>query len=79
MLQRNLSSDTWSTSSPSFFTDLGVCRAVSFKNSHSPVLTAAGGTLLNYINPEALPVPDGVCLGQQHIHPEASWHWPFQT
>jgi len=30
----------WSTSSPSFFTDLGVCRVVSFTSSHSSLLTA---------------------------------------
>ncbi|KAK4831758.1 hypothetical protein QYF61_018956 [Mycteria americana] len=32
-LQWNLCSGTWSTSSSSFFTDLGVCRAVSFTNT----------------------------------------------
>ena len=34
-LQGNLCSGAWSTSSPSFFTDLGVCRAVSLTYSHS--------------------------------------------
>ncbi|KAM9590835.1 uncharacterized protein ACIBXB_005885 [Morphnus guianensis] len=34
-LQGNLCSGAWSTSSPSFFTDLGVCRVVSLTCSHS--------------------------------------------
>ena len=33
-LQGNLCSGTWSTSSPSFFPDLGVCRVVSLTSSH---------------------------------------------
>jgi len=34
-LQGNLCSSAWSTSSPSFFTDLGVCGVVSLTLSHS--------------------------------------------
>ena len=34
-LQGNLCSSAWSMSSPSSFTDLGVCRAVSLTYSHS--------------------------------------------
>jgi len=34
-LQGHLCSGTWSTSSPSFFTNLGVCRVVSLRNSYS--------------------------------------------
>jgi len=37
-LQGNLCSGTWSTSSPSFFTDLGFCRVVSLTYSHSSLL-----------------------------------------
>ena len=37
-LQGNLCSGTWTTSSPSFFTDLGVCRVVSLTFSHSSLL-----------------------------------------
>jgi len=38
-LQGNLCSRAWSTSSPSFFTDLGVCGVVSL-TSHSSLSTA---------------------------------------
>jgi len=38
---KTLCSGISSTSSPSFFTDLGVCRVVSFTSSHSSVSTAA--------------------------------------
>jgi len=37
-LQWNLCSHTWSTSSAFFFTDLAVCRAVAFTQSHSSLL-----------------------------------------
>jgi len=37
---KTLCSDVSSTSSPSFFTDLGVCRVVSLTSSHSSLLTA---------------------------------------
>jgi len=39
-LQGNLCSSTWSTSSASFFTDLGVCRVISLMHSHSSPSTA---------------------------------------
>ena len=39
-LQGNLCSGTWSTSSPSFFTDLGVCRVVSLTYCHSSLPAA---------------------------------------
>ena len=39
-LQGNLCSGTWSTSSPSFYTDLGVCRVVSLTLSHSSLYAA---------------------------------------
>ena len=37
-LQGILRSGTWSTSSPSFFTDLGVCRVVPLTSYHSALL-----------------------------------------
>jgi len=37
---KSLCSDILSTSSPSFFTDLGVCRVVSLTSSYSSLLTA---------------------------------------
>ena len=39
-LQENLCSSAWSSSSPSFFTELGVCRVVSLTCSHSFLLVA---------------------------------------
>jgi len=55
---RALSSSVLCTSSPSFFTDLGVCRVVSFTSSHSPLLTAVSLhfflPFLNYVIPEVL-------------------------
>ena len=56
-LQGNLCSGTWSTSSPSFFTDLGVCRVVSLTFSHSSLLAAAQHFLPfpKYVVTEALP------------------------
>jgi len=49
-----------STSSPSFFTDLAVCRVASFTSSHSSLLTVISAQfffllLLNYVITEALP------------------------
>ena len=48
-----------STSSPSFFTDFGVCRVVSFTSSCSSLSTAVSLQfflpLLNHVIPEALP------------------------
>jgi len=37
---KNLCSGTWSISSSSFFTDLGVCKVVSLTYSHSSLSTA---------------------------------------
>jgi len=54
-----LCSGVWSTSSPSFFTDLGVCRVVSLTLSHSSLLTALLPQffpLLKYVITEALPL-----------------------
>jgi len=56
--ERNLCSSTWSISSPSFFTDLGVYRVVSFTSSHSSLSTAISlqvFPLLKYVVTEALP------------------------
>jgi len=38
---KSLCTSIWSTSSPFFFTDLGVCRVVSLTSSHSSLSTAA--------------------------------------
>lgn len=35
MLHSNLGSSSWSTSTPSFFNDLGVCRVAAVTDSHS--------------------------------------------
>ncbi|KAM9591464.1 uncharacterized protein ACIBXB_006257 [Morphnus guianensis] len=59
-LQGNLCSGAWSTSSPSFFTDLGVCRVVSLTCSHSslrlPFTSVPTFFLLKNVIPEALPL-----------------------
>jgi len=55
---KTLCSGAWSTSSPSFSTDLGVCRAVSLTSSHFSLLTAIPQQvfpLLKYVIIEALP------------------------
>ena len=55
--KKNFCSSVWSTSSPSFFTDLGVCRVFSLTSSHSSLLTAISlqvCPLLNYAITEAL-------------------------
>jgi len=57
-LQGNLCSGVWSTSCPSFFTDLGVCRVVFLTLSHSFLSTAVPQQvfpLLKYLIIEALP------------------------
>ncbi|KAM9590816.1 uncharacterized protein ACIBXB_005871 [Morphnus guianensis] len=51
-LQGNLCSGAWSTSSPSFFTDLGGCRIVSLTYSHSSLPVAVAQQffpLLKYV------------------------------
>ncbi|KAK4810884.1 hypothetical protein QYF61_013292 [Mycteria americana] len=53
-LQRNLCSSTWSISSPSFFTDLGVCRVVSYFSLPAAVVQQFF-PLLKYVITEALP------------------------
>jgi len=57
-LQGNLCSGTWNTSSPSFFTDLGVYRAVSLTYSHSSFLLqfTPPSHLHKHIITEALPL-----------------------
>jgi len=56
-LQGNLCPSAWSTSSPSFFTVLGVCRAVSLTYSHSSLYPAAVfSPLLKYV------------VSQRHYH-----------
>jgi len=57
---KTLSSVISSTSSPSFFTDLGACRVVSLTSSHSSVFTAISpqffSPLLKYVITEVLPL-----------------------
>ncbi|KAM9599800.1 uncharacterized protein ACIBXB_003644 [Morphnus guianensis] len=60
-LQGNLCSGAWSISSPSFFTDLGVCRVVSLTCSHSSLRLPFPSVptfffLLKNVLPEALPL-----------------------
>jgi len=58
-LQGNFCSGAWSTSCPSLFTDLGVCRVASLISSHSSVtlqIWLGFFSLLNYVIPEALPL-----------------------
>ncbi|KAM9591171.1 uncharacterized protein ACIBXB_006070 [Morphnus guianensis] len=60
-LQGNLCSGAWSTSFPSFFTDLGVCRVVSLTCSRSALQLPFPCALqlfplLKYVIPEALPL-----------------------
>jgi len=78
---RGVCSSAWRTFSPSFFTDLGVCRVVSLASSHSslcccfrsiffPILCYPRG---------ATTVVDGLGLGQQWVYPGAGWHLLCQT
>ncbi|KAK4818263.1 hypothetical protein QYF61_009968 [Mycteria americana] len=58
-LQGNLCSSAWSTSCPSFFTALGVCRVVSLTYSHSSLwlqLRSKFFPLLKYVIPEVLSI-----------------------
>jgi len=52
---KNLCSGAWSTSSSSFFTDLGVCRVVSLASSHSSAVSPQVFPLVKYVITEALP------------------------
>jgi len=53
--QGNLCSGAWSTSSPSFFTNLGVCRVISLMYSHSSLLLQFFFPFLKYIITDMLP------------------------
>jgi len=59
-LQGNLLSGAWSTSSPSFFTDLGICRVVSVAYSHSSLAAKCHYTgffsLIKFVITEVLPL-----------------------
>ena len=54
-LQGNVFSGAWTTSSPSFFNELGVCRVLTPLSSCKNALTQFV-FLLNYVVPEALPM-----------------------
>jgi len=75
-LQGNLCSGTWSTSSPSFFTDLGVCTAVSLTSSHSS-LPCCFCTVVGFF-PHFLNVLSQRCYhhqtGEQQVRLGAAWH-----
>jgi len=72
-----------STSSPSFFTDLGVCRVVSLTSSHSSLSTAVFpqffSPFLNMLSQRHYHHADWLGLGQQRIHHGDGWHWLYQT
>ena len=77
---KTLCSGISSTSSLSFFTDLGVCRVVSLTLSHSSLSTAIFSLqfffpLLKYVVTEA----DWVGLGQKWVRLRADWHCLYQT
>jgi len=78
-----LCSGAWSTSSPSFFTDLAVFRAVSLTWSPSSLLTAVPQQvfpLLKYVITEVLLLLlTGTSLGQWQVPLRARWHWLYQT
>jgi len=72
-----------STSSPSFFTDLGVCRVVSLTSSHSFLYTAV---LLQFFSSSqicyhrgAATIADWLGLGHRWVPLRAGWHWLYQT
>jgi len=69
---------------PSFFTDLGVCRFVSFTSSHSFLSTAVSLRfflpLLKYAIKEALPpLLIGLALARGLSVLKPSTHWLYQT
>ena len=63
-----------STSSPSFFTDLGVCRVVSFTLSHSSFFTAVSPQFFffPFLNRGTTTVADWLGLGQRRVRLRAS-------
>jgi len=69
---------------PSFFTDLDVCRVVSFTLSQSSLSTAvlpqffSSPSLLCY-HRGAATVVDWLGLGQQRVHLRAGWQWLYQS
>lgn len=80
-LQGNLCSAAQNTCSFSFFTDLGVCWAVSFMYSllslQLPVVQVGFFyPFLNNVISEALPPWQ---VGQWQVHPGVPWHWFHQT
>jgi len=63
-----LCSSAWSTTSPSFFTDLGVCRAVSLTYSSSSLLIA------NAVPQEGIPFLNMLSQRRYRCH---RWAWPW--
>ena len=81
-LQKNLCSGIWSTSSPSSFTGLAVCRVVSLPSSRSSLSTAASPQVFSASEmcyPRgAATVAGGLGLGQWWVCLRAGWHWLYQ-
>lgn len=78
--QGNVCSSTWNTSSPSFFTGLGVCRVLlSYILTVSfwlPLCRLFSPSYMCYPRVPAI-VTDGLSLGRQQVH--LVWHWLCQT
>jgi len=76
---RGLRSGILSTSSPSFFTDLGVSRAVSLTSSHSSLQLQFCRFFFRFSElhyPRGpTTVTDGLGLGQLRVRLGAGWHW----
>ena len=82
-LQGKLCFGAWSISSPSFFTDLGVCRVVSLTSSHFFLMTAFSPRFFSpsYIRYSrgTTTITDGLGLGQWQVHLGGIWHWLYRT
>jgi len=76
---KTLCSGVPSNSSPSFFTDLGVCRVVSLTLSHSSLLTAISPQFFLLLLKYVITIADWLGLGQRRVHLRAGWHWLYQT
>lgn len=79
----NLCPGAWSISSPSFFPDLAVCRAVSLTDAPSSLQLQSCralvfSALIKLVVPKALPAStpsDGLSLGQWQLCLGSVRHW----
>lgn len=75
-LQEHLCWGTWNTSSRSFCTDIGVCRAVPLTYFHSVVFVVPlylHNSFSSFLNITGVSsISDWVSLGQQRVHPGTS-------